>query len=399
MKASAGPCPAMPEAPRQRLPREAYLSDSWLACEHEHLFGRQWALAGVEADLPNPGDYVTLNVGNYPLMALRDGEGRLRAFHNLCRHRGTELLEGNGNLDAKNIVCPYHRWTYELDGTLKAVPLKKQCFADLDLGSTRLFEAAVASYKGLVFVHPDADAQFGSWRASLDEAVWPHEFEDMSAGIDVTYEMHCNWKVFFENAIDGYHLAHLHDQTLGGPRADLNVWDTRGSHLVWYSLETGERTCTPEAVKSARWDGKLIKNAERGDYGGVYMLFPNTIITASPTSLSVSTLVPSGAEVCLLRVRTWHGESVAFDWLLGEHGGIENYPGYDPNTGYMKLECLEQHALETGDFHWEDVWICEKMQRSLRSPKFEIGALAAGAGAESPLEFFQSQVLAHLEDT
>ena len=387
----------LPSEPRQLLPREAYLDESWLALERERLFARQWQLAGLESELSTTGDYITLNSGPFPLLVLRDDQGKLRAFHNLCRHRGTELLEGSGNLDAGHIVCPYHRWTYELDGKLKALPLKSQCFPSLDMSSRRLFEAAVASYKGLVFVHADPGQQFSDWLADLDDAIWPHEFEHMSSGIDVTYEMQCNWKVFFENAIDGYHLAYLHDQTLGGPRADKNVWDVHGRHLVWYSIETGERTCTPEAMKEARWDGKIIKGANSGLYSGVYMLFPNTIVTASPTSFSLSTLVPAGPQVCRLRVRTWHGEPGAFDWMLGDGGGVENYPGYDADSGYLKLERLDQHALETGDFHWEDVWICEKMQRSLRSPRFHVDKLAAGAGAESPLIFFQRQIREHLD--
>ena len=87
----------LPEMPAQVLPREAYVSATWLDRERRDLFSRSWTLAGVTTDFSAPGDYRTVQAGLYPLIVMRDRDGELRAFHNLCRHRGTELLEGNGN--------------------------------------------------------------------------------------------------------------------------------------------------------------------------------------------------------------------------------------------------------------------------------------------------------------
>jgi choline monooxygenase len=120
-------------------------------------------LAGLSRDLKASGDYLTLSAGLHPLIVLCDESGALRAFHNICRHLGTELLEGDGNLDAARIIRPYHRWTYDLDGELKAVPLKKECFPTLDMGALHLHKASVAELKGLVFVHPDGSANFDDW--------------------------------------------------------------------------------------------------------------------------------------------------------------------------------------------------------------------------------------------
>ena len=252
---------AMPGSPVQRLPREAYISPEWFERERRDLFGRTWTWAGLACDLPEAGDYTTVAAGDHPLVVLRDEAGALRAFHNLCRHRGTELVEGAGRLDAARIVCPYHRWTYGLDGALRAVPLHAQCFPGLDPGDHSLLPAALGEFKGMVFVHPDPGADFSEWRADLESVAWPHRFERMRAGPEITYEMRCNWKVFFENAIDGYHLAYLHDRTLGGPRADRNVWDVHGRHLVWYSTETGRKTCMPQAVSGS------IETASDGRFG------------------------------------------------------------------------------------------------------------------------------------
>ena len=384
----------MPDRPAQQLPREAYTSPAWFERERRDLFGKSWACAGAAADLAAPGAYATVAAGEFPLAVLRDDGGALRAFHNLCRHRGTELLEGAGRLDRSRIVCPYHRWTYGLDGALRAVAMQAQCFAGLDTAEFSLFPAAVGELGGLVFVHPDPRADFAEWHSDLDRAVWPHRFEAMSAGPEMTWEMNCNWKVFAENAIDGYHLAYLHRETLGGPRADRNVWDVHGRHLVWYSTETGRKTCLPEAVAEAAGGlaGRAIDGAGSGEYGGVFLLFPNTIVTATPTELTVSRLEGVAAGVSRLSVRAWRRKSAGWPkWFDRET--IGDAPGYDPSSGVFRLSSLDRHPLGTGDFHWEDVWVCEKMQRSLHSPAYRVGRLAAGAGAEAPLEVFQRNVL------
>ena len=388
----------MPVQPSQQLPREAYVSPEWYERERRLLFGRAWVCAGAAHEFPAAGDFTTVAAGDHPLMVVRGDDGVLRAFHNLCRHRGTELLEGSGRTERSRIVCPYHRWTYGLDGALRAVPLRAQCFADLDTGEHPLLPAAVGELGGLVFVHPDPGADFAGWRESVEGAVWPHRFDRMSAGPEATYEIRCNWKVFVENAIDGYHLAYLHRRTLGGPRADRNVWDVHGRHLVWYSTETGRRTCLPEAVarRAAGSVAQPVEGAESGEYGGVYLLFPGTIVTASPGELSVSRLQATAADSCRLSVRVWRRRQAGGPrWLGGDDRGedLADAPGYDAASGVFRLTHLPGHPQETGDFHWEDIWVCEKMQRSLQSPNHRVGRLAAGPGAEAPLEVFQRNVL------
>ena len=103
-------------------------------------------------------------------------------------------------------------------------------------------------------------------------------------------------------------------------------------------------------------------------------------------------LVGVTAGVSRLSVRVWRHDDAGWKWLRRKERP-EDLPGYDPESGVLRLSHLGRHPLETGDFHWEDVWVCEKMQRSLRSPAYRIGQLAAGAGAEAPLEFFQRNVL------
>ena len=164
---------------------------------------------------------MTANVGKYSMFVIHGSDGELRAFHNICRHRGTELVdEGCGNT-GKTIVCPYHRWTFGLDGRLRGVPDQKACFPDIEKQALGLHPASVGVFAGLVFVNPEPDQNIEDWIGSVKNVPWPHDLsspELQDFGETVTYEMKCNWKVFFENAIDGYHLAYLHETRWAGRR-------------------------------------------------------------------------------------------------------------------------------------------------------------------------------------
>lgn len=383
---------AMPENAQQLLPKEAYTSEDWLERERKTLFSNAWTFAGITSDLKEPGDYFTLTVGTYPLVVLLDKDGALRAFHNICRHRGTELLEGRGNA-GKMLTCPYHRWVYNLDGSLRGVPNKSDCFPDLKREDMSLFEASIGFFKDFIFVHPSAspDEPFDYWLQDLESVAWPHDIHasDMEMSDEIVYEMKCNWKVFFENAIDGYHLVYLHEHTLGGPKPSLNVWDAHGRHLVWYSTERdGVKASIPEFVEKQadKYRTKKVKGAEHGRYGGVYMFFPTTIIVPTAYSLSLSQLVPVSAGVTLMKTRVWQPKSMF-------NSRLRDIPGYNKETGVVSSDNWTKHPLETGDFQTEDVWICEKVQRAMQSPAYKISDLANGAGAESPITFFQKNIL------
>lgn len=392
---------SLPEAPRQLLPPEAYTSEAWFAAEKKELLGEAWTYAGVTTDFAAPGDYAALYAGDYPLAVVCDGEGELRAYHNLCSHRGTEILEGRGNAGPA-LICPYHKWSFGLDGALRGVPDRAECFPDMDDGEFALQKAALAVFRGVVFVHPDpkAGSSFAGWLADLPEHAWPHDIGDLVGGETITYEMNCNWKVYYENAIDGYHLAYLHNNTLGGPAPSKNVWDPHGPHLVWYSteLEGRKTSMTQHMVTGLEGRGlDKIEGAENSDYGGVYMLFPTTIVSPKPYGIYISQLVPLKPDLTLLTSRKWNLKGERDDWAAREWDGALS--ALDEKSGRIKLELLDCHPLESGAFRMEDIWICEKMQRALGSPNYSVGALARGDGAESPIAFFQQAVLDAMSET
>ena len=111
---------------KQALPIDAYLSQDWFEVEKTALFGRTWNYVGFTFDIPEPGDYLTVQAGPYPLFVMRDRDGEIKAFHNSCRHRGTRMLTGSGKVKG-TIVCPYHSWTYAWMAACAVSPGKKNC--------------------------------------------------------------------------------------------------------------------------------------------------------------------------------------------------------------------------------------------------------------------------------
>ena len=255
-----------------------------------------------------------------------------------------------------------------------------------------LHGAGLAVFRNMVFLHPDPEADFQSWLGGVDEIAWPHDILTLVETRDVTYELNCNWKVFYENAIDGNHLKYLHKRTFGDPAPAGNDFVPRGNHLVWYSTEIkGRKMAFPKnvALRLKDDDRPMIPGAEGVDYGGVYMLFPTTIAIPNPYNFSVSQLIPLGAEKTLIRSRVWG--------IAGSKGrasqNIEaSERARDPHLGHVKLELLDVHPTDSLDHQLEDMWICKKVQRAMHSPKHSVGALAKGGGGEATLEIFQRMV-------
>lgn len=370
-----------------RLAPDAYFSDDWLDLEKQTLFRRSWSFAGTVKDFSELGDYRLVEIGGSTIVVVLDKSGGLNAYHNFCRHRGATLLDAaNGNTGGA-IVCPYHRWTYGLDGGLRGVPDKQSCFSDLDRSRLGLKAAAVGVFKEFVFVNPDAEACFEDWIAPVADQAWPHDLfaGDVKEAVPLIYDLKCNWKVFAENAIDGYHLAYLHEQTLGGPTPDKNIWERAGDHLIWYANEDGVRHRLPQKIRDEAGSSGVIASASKTGYGGVYFLFPMTLVVPTPYGLSISTLKPSGPTRTRLEIRHWIGP-----WQWSDER--KYIPGFDKKTGIISSDNWTKPALETGDFQTEDVWVCEKVQRGLEMPGFEFGPLSEGPGAEDPIRWFHASL-------
>ena len=371
---------------RQLLPKEAYTSREWFEREQEELFGRSWQFACLEADVPEAGDYKALQVGRYPLIVIRGADRELRCFHNICRHRGSLVLDGEGNA-GRGIRCPYHHWFYSLDGSLRSMPGQEKLYPDIDKSRLGLRPAALDRFRGIVFVHPEPDPResFASWLGDLPAKAWPHEVEDMREALSLRYELSANWKLFWENAMDGYHLAYLHAHTLGGPDPDSQDWDAAGRHGIFRST-AGPRPLGEDLLKP-------IRGGDRKGYGSVYYLFPNFGTLPALYTWTTFHVIPVEARRCWIDTRFFVSKDSdrADEYYRRGPGMPELAAGRGTPEAPIALADIAGPPMESGSFHIEDMWICERMQRAMESPVYGVGPMAPIV--ESQLTFFQRNLM------
>jgi phenylpropionate dioxygenase-like ring-hydroxylating dioxygenase large terminal subunit len=205
---------AVPFAQARAMPKSVYTSAEFLALEQTRIFARDWLCAGRAESLPDPGDYLTMQIAGEPVIVLRDRDGTIRAMSNVCRHRMSTLLEGRGNTRA--IVCPYHAWTYNLDGTLRGAPAMAQseAFCKTDV---RLPQVRAEVWQGwiLVTLNPDAPAPSDALR-EVDALVGQLDMGRYRETFREEFRWATNWKVLAENFMESYHLPVCHAGTIGG---------------------------------------------------------------------------------------------------------------------------------------------------------------------------------------
>jgi Rieske 2Fe-2S family protein len=350
-------------SPRALLPAAAYRSEEWFTAEQRSLFADRWLLVGSEEELGRAGDYVTAVAGESPLVVIRGHDGELRAFHNVCRHRGAVLLTGSGSV-AGTVNCFYHQWRYLLDGSLAVVPQRKEQFPDLDLAEWGLLPAAVATWEGMVFAHPDPEAAplAGSLRGI------PEHLGSFQPGrlrqIAVThFEAACNWKLFVENHIDVYHLWYLHAETLGD--YDHTRFQHRFVGPNWVSYEALKPSRQLESaalikgtapIRDLDWDDQVGLRAQ--------LIFPNLMIATSSEFWATYVARPAAPDRTVIELRIRAEPEADADALLA--------------------------ALRS--FIVEDIRACEAIQQAVASPVFAVGPLAHDH--ERPIAVFHEHILA-----
>ncbi len=219
----------------ETLPVWAYTSEAFYKREVERIFMKVWNFLGRGEQVAAPGDFFTATFAGVPLIVLRGEDGKVRAFANTCRHRGSELLEGKGN--CKAIICPYHSWTYGLDGRLVGAPEMGQTagFRNEDHG---LLPIRLETWAGFLFVCFDPQAApLSQYLGGLVEKVAPYGLGDMVLARRREYTMECNWKLFVENAKESYHIATVHKST-------INKYASARSSGYWVEEAKGEYCVT-----------------------------------------------------------------------------------------------------------------------------------------------------------
>ena len=322
------------------IPAPWYVDERIAALERETVFSKTWQLAGRIEQVEKPGQFVTSTVAGEPIVVVRGNDGVLRGFYNVCRHHAAAVVtEPCGQ--ASFLHCPYHGWNYGLDGALKGMPEFEgvKNFAREDNG---LVPIKAETWEQFVFVNLDPQAQpltdfLGGLVRRASELGWGKlTYFDRRI-----YDIHCNWKVFVDNFLDGgYHVPHLH--------AGLNsVLDYKQ-----YTIENEDRYCLQSSpmVSSGNGSGSDMRRGSRAWY---FWQYPNLMINCYEGYMDTNFVVPVDADRC----------KVYFDfWFAGASEADREY---------------NQRSVAASDkTQDEDLGICEAVQRGLKSRAYGAGKLS-----------------------
>jgi choline monooxygenase len=276
----------------ETLPRWCYTSPAWYAREVERIFLPMWNFVGRADEVPNPGDFKSVDdVPGGPIALVRGRDGKIRAFANACRHRGAKVLDGKGNC-RNAIVCPYHAWTYGLDGRLVGAPDMDRTQA-FDKSSVALAPVELDEWAGNLFVRfVPGGSSLLQQLGDMPEQLGPYDFGAMACVRQVDFDVGCNWKYIFENALESYHTDYVHRTTLG-PQRHEDV-DTRGDwNAIFLPGEKSVSVLPGEEPPLPRIAGIRGRAA-----GGTYFtaIYPCTQFACAVDSMWWLRFTPTGPE-------------------------------------------------------------------------------------------------------
>ena len=319
------------------MPFAAYTDSRVFAREARRIFLSDWVFVCMAGELPSSGDYYAITIAGEPVVVVRCEDGQLRAKSNVCRHRGTPLLDDGAGNTGRQIVCPYHAWSYGLDGDLKGVPFNEN--VTVDPAEHRLIDFQLEVWNGLVFVRLTKDeATLADRLAGIDQylgAFEPGSFDTALSGSSDTWS--ANWKLVVENAIESYHLFKVHRDTLEKYTPTRQAFYIAGSSE--WSLTGGV----------AKREGGLLTRLFSGGYDPIY---DNYVLVSIPPSfvgvlgygsMGWLSALPVDAATTLIRSGT-----------IGKQGLLDD--GSDA-------------AAFTDAFFAEDKQICERVQRGMSSTR------------------------------
>jgi choline monooxygenase len=306
--------------------------------EKRKIFAKTWQLVGHLELVQKKGDFFTVEVAGEPLVILRDQEEKLQGFFNVCRHRGGPLAKGKGNCAA--LQCEYHSWTYALNGTLKFTPEfdGAECFSKENFN---LRSIAIDTFGPLIFVNllnagPDLKTFIGEIAAEIQHI----DLHNMTFFKRHIYEINCNWKVYVDNYLEGYHIPRVHPGLMREIDYPKYREDVRTYHSRQYAPIRNENSI-------------YKRNQAEGDSSGAlyYWLFPNLMWNIYPDNLQFNIIMPDGPDKTL----------TIFDW-------------YVPNNLTEKMQKdFEESFAFSHSVQQEDIWICEQVQKGLNSVSYDRG--------------------------
>jgi Rieske 2Fe-2S family protein len=356
----------IPTELQRTLPAFAYLSAEWFERERERIFLREWFCVGRADILQAPGAYLMVVVAGESVLVVRTRAGDLRAFYNVCRHRGSQLVPENGVKSGAPagsgrfkgaIVCPYHAWTYGLEGELRSAPFLNESVG-LRREQLSLCPVAVDSWGGFLFLtleptEPDGrDRSLTAHLGAVPDRLARYPLAELRSGRRITYEVSANWKCIVENYNECYHCGPVHPELCeivpafkrqGG--ADLD-WENGVPHREGATTFTFTGTTSREPFPD-------LSEGERVRHKGE-LIYPNLMLSLSADHVAAFTLWPKGADRTVIDC----------DFLF--HPDEMSKRGFDPSD-----------AVEFWDLVNRQDWrICESVQRGMGSRAYSYGYYA-----------------------
>ena len=331
---------AAPLSEASTIPSPYYVDERIAELERQAVFSRTWQWVGRTDQVDEPGKFVTFTAADEPVVVVRGQDNQLRAFFNVCRHHAAAVVREPWGT-ASILRCPYHGWSYDLNGALKGTP-EFQGVCNFDRSQNGLVPVAVDTWEKFVFVNLDPQApSLRDFLGGLPRRCAPLGLSQLHYVDSRTYELNCNWKVFTDNYLDGgYHVPHLHK----GLNSVLEYQQ--------YTIENEDRYCLQSSPMTSSSDS-AVASARRGDRANYFWQYPNLMINCYQGYMDTNLVIPLNAGRC----------RVIFDFYFDKTGG--------EHEAYNRQSIEVSHRVQM-----EDAGICEDVQRGLKSRAYREGRLS-----------------------